>query len=258
MANDMNPPRIYATSEHNECEWREGSPQEFWKNASEYIRADLAAVPGEPVGVKALEWKSYQDSPDSAPRWISTHPFGEVRIVHNLRDGEFWSPEMFGVSKGWGTLAEAKAAVQADYEQRILSALTSPTPAAIEPAAWRWSDSGRSQGYDTRFGEYPPTQSPYVHDVTPLYEHLTPPADTVERMREALEACQKQAVDDGNAITRLQFAMQEASETLFWAGRRFHKDGHKEDQNIVDLAATRARAALTQPPAPVQGGEGER
>lgn len=75
------------------------------------------------VGVKPLKWESYQDSPNSSPRWKAYHPFGEYRVVHNIRDGEFWSPEMGGLGVYWNSRFEAKEAIQEHYEQCITSAL---------------------------------------------------------------------------------------------------------------------------------------
>ena len=47
---------------------------------------------------------------------------------------------------------------------------------------------------------------------------------------------------------RLREALTTAAETLFWAGRRFHQFGEKQNQIAVELAATNARAALSPEP----------
>jgi len=113
-------------------------------------RAPLSAVGPKAgtVGVKALEWR-HRDFPVRQER--AETMFGPYTVTdggNTLSDDPFWE------GPGWGggharDFDAAKAAAQADYEARILSALT-PAPSvaeAAEPVAWRyqfddglWSD----------------------------------------------------------------------------------------------------------------------
>jgi hypothetical protein len=120
---------------------------DYWKAVSaadaEEINAALSRTPNPAVNVgavvKALEWKEEADC-DAA-----LTPFGAYRVgwrrgrvswgfSNDVSDGQYEWPG--GESKN---IEEAKAAAQADYEKRILSALTSPqgeeTPAAPSPQA---------------------------------------------------------------------------------------------------------------------------
>ena len=92
-----------------------------------------AEAPGQgPVGVKPLEWREAPVPPSgeclaSSPVGLYCIPLGRGQFVLRYRDrhtlGQF------------ATLEDAKAAAQADYEQRIRSALFSapPTYADAEP-----------------------------------------------------------------------------------------------------------------------------
>lgn len=73
--------------------------------------------------IKALEWVDYRDSEGSAPRWKAVHQFGEYRVILNLRDMEYWSPQLGGLGVYWNTLEAAQEAAQSDYESRIRSCL---------------------------------------------------------------------------------------------------------------------------------------
>ncbi len=85
--------------------------------------------------VKALDWEQKRDD------WFANSPAGQygVGIIHtayvatirNINDGQ-WDDEV--IAHGLG-LEDAKAAAQADYERRILSALAEPA-GEVEPVAW--------------------------------------------------------------------------------------------------------------------------
>ena len=109
-----------------------GFERERWKARAEAAEAALAdARDKERVSVKPLEWDA---STAQAPFWTEY----EVQKT----DNGFWVAMLSGgrVARGLTSEAEAKAAAQADYERRILSALE-PAPdhaewdAAIEAAA---------------------------------------------------------------------------------------------------------------------------
>lgn len=111
----------------------------------------------EPVDVKALEWEicgtksSYHGGPyDKAWSWSAK---GAGLFYQIITQPEADKPYLLLLFKNYATLDEAKAAAQADYEQRIRSALSSsqsdPAPEiaalreenerlrkALEPFAW--------------------------------------------------------------------------------------------------------------------------
>lgn len=103
----------------------------------EYVRADLAATFLQGVKVKALAWTQ------KAPPAHDHEPFvywadgigGHYRAE---RDGVLWYAHDAFHWKQFGSQKEAKAAAQADYEARILSAIEpapSPRAQALEEAA---------------------------------------------------------------------------------------------------------------------------
>jgi len=98
-------------------------------------RAALAQA-GQPVAVKALEWRG----PDCGFYEADTIG-GVVRIMDGLRDepGRFIYNPASGNRTKFDTLEEAKAAAQADYERRILAVLLPPGGETATP------DSGRTE-----------------------------------------------------------------------------------------------------------------
>lgn len=108
---------------------------------SEAVKAwnTRAAAPGEPCAVKPLEWQESDGNISGQKVWSSGDPW-VFWIVKDSHDADYVWCENFNI-EGWcpaspvrGTfksLDAAKAAAQADYEQRIRSALvTTPQPAA--------------------------------------------------------------------------------------------------------------------------------
>jgi hypothetical protein len=92
------------------------------------LRAALASrdVTEEPVAVKALGWSEHEQSTAAGDHCAKT-PFGDYEIgLPHL----YWIVVMPNgvVSDGFDTIKEAKAAAQADYETRVLSALSRPLP----------------------------------------------------------------------------------------------------------------------------------
>lgn len=104
------------------------------------LRAALSAAP-QPVAVKPLEWKTYRaDLRNGTPTEI--HGFHEFGSYTLSRNGAAWFVGSFdnmgrmrpvGGIGGFKDKDTAKAAAQADYEQRIRSALV----AAPQPDGWR-------------------------------------------------------------------------------------------------------------------------
>lgn len=86
----------------------------------------LSAAPGEPCAVKPLKWRDHRPDSFPEPAWSAQTPFGFYNIeevcasdspayVVRLHAHHFIADK--------DGLDEAKAAAQADYEQRIKSAL---------------------------------------------------------------------------------------------------------------------------------------
>jgi hypothetical protein len=90
------------------------------------ILDQIAALPAAPMGVKVkpLEWEPIGNDPQNY-RWQAKKPFGSAYYIHKNDDGLF---SWVAGSDEYGPLEVAQAAAQADYEARILAALT-PQPA---------------------------------------------------------------------------------------------------------------------------------
>jgi cytochrome c553 len=85
---------------------------------------------GTSVEVKPLEWR-----PSETDAELATTVIGEYSVFVNVDDerGEWWEAwRERAYLSAWATEDEAKAAAEADYEQRIRSALIQPTPAEAE------------------------------------------------------------------------------------------------------------------------------
>jgi hypothetical protein len=90
------------------------------------LKESLSAAPGEPCAVKPLKWRDHRPDSFPEPAWSAQTPFGFYNIeevcasdspayVVRLHAHHFIADK--------DGLDEAKAAAQADYEQRIKSAL---------------------------------------------------------------------------------------------------------------------------------------
>ena len=180
------------------------------------VYAALAAVPGEPVGVKVkpLEWKDHSDGiydrGASARSILGPYEaFVFTTIGKNPTAICGWNgPGTY--DKRVSSFEAAKAGAEADYEQRILSA-------------------------------------------------LTPHTDTVERMREGR--------DPVSNMRGLEATMDEVWNAAVEQAAAIAKDcvhlTPDPDAAIMVMLNGRAKLhpasqAALQPPAPVQGGEGER
>lgn len=98
----------------------------------------LTTPPAQAVAVKPLEWKALNEGFGHGRTYYGTGVFGHWYAVQRVKKG-VWScvhhvdgKQIFLPSQltYFGSIEEAKAAAQADYERRILSALTTP-PADI-------------------------------------------------------------------------------------------------------------------------------
>jgi hypothetical protein len=98
---------------------------------SSRIRSAASAEPA--VAVKALEWREYPNEyyPDVFGHcWDADTPFGRYEISEASASDSPYYNVCFGTSfvADKDGLPEAEAAAQADYEQRVRSALASPPP----------------------------------------------------------------------------------------------------------------------------------
>lgn len=84
--------------------------------------------------VKALEWRHYPDA--FPPMWCASAPIGSYSIEETAGSDspsyDVVNPSMVTIANFDG-LPEAKAAAQADFERRILSALTRPSTTEAQP-----------------------------------------------------------------------------------------------------------------------------
>jgi hypothetical protein len=109
--------------------------------------------PAAPAGaeVVALEWHLSDDS----ERWVAARPFGEYIIVRDHRASAETTHGWFNAGRwDWfGSLAEAKAAAQRDFEARIRSTLATPQP--VEPPDDTLNDiaAGDEAARDDEWGE---------------------------------------------------------------------------------------------------------
>ncbi len=172
-----------------------------------FVSAALAAGRDEPA-VKALVWY--------VPEWLSSTWFAHsVLGQYSAWDGYWRHPGADGGAHVEGGLDGAKVAAQADYEQRILSALEPARPALVaEPAPVALRDvlragfvENHAEEYEWRGdgGDYTPTGDEvamlvdFGHSLlselpTAALAHIAPPAgpEHVSALRQALEA-QEQA-----------------------------------------------------------------
>jgi hypothetical protein len=83
-----------------------------------YIRADLAPDPLGAVKIKPLVWEYHPAGAIAAP------PTGHAYIIDTRMKGRCYSIKGFNPQREFSSMDEAKAAAQADYVARIMSALT--------------------------------------------------------------------------------------------------------------------------------------
>lgn len=161
------------------------------------LRAAIAALPARGVGVRPLVWEESVKG-----RWIGTPvvKLGDLAFwVFHREDGTFMRATKDG-GKQYPTLDAAKAAAQADYEARILSALEpapAPTDAAQDDDPECTDCGGTGITYQTeRRCACQPTDAAHapfrIEDMTladlmrdPLYEAATTPATDAAQAREA-------------------------------------------------------------------------
>ena len=95
-------------------------------NSINEIAISLSAAPGERCAVKPLVWRDHRPDSFPEPAWSAQTPFGFYNIEEvSASDSPAYVVRLHAhhfVADKDG-LDEAKAAAQADYEQRIKSAL---------------------------------------------------------------------------------------------------------------------------------------
>jgi len=120
------PERLFLRDDHMDeiANWMQADAGDA--DATEYIRADLAR-PEPAVTVKPLEWEE-----QSIGYWFAKDPLGgklDYYRAHPHRDGGGWRAYLRDFDTGIvADESTARAAAQADYERRILSAIQA-TPA---------------------------------------------------------------------------------------------------------------------------------
>ncbi|WP_062560331.1 hypothetical protein [Paracoccus aminovorans] len=186
-----------------------------------YVRADLCAS-GQ---VRALEWEEY--GPDC---FFGRGECGDYSIATSascFHEGEFRLCGVEGDFSYFDTAEAAKAAAQADYERRILAAMTPApqpdgqecsrcgavggfgcyectpeTPTAQEAVAVMWrarrSESEEWQHFTSR---------PSWWEVQPLYAHPPQPIETVAEAISAIEALSRSTYSCGSQWVRLEDAI---------------------------------------------------
>lgn len=103
--------------------------------------ADRLSAQGEPVAVKPLEWQELTSPREDGPAeptgdWEAASMLGAYYVNLFEDHYEVGDPEGKVVESWCGGADEAKAAAQADYEQRIRSALVEVPQASIAPEGW--------------------------------------------------------------------------------------------------------------------------
>ena len=136
-------------SEHQDHGWHDGISADYHPYSKDELVAEIAAAiralplpPAAPaVRVKPLVWMFYHANPETGflPHETAEGFGGSYLIEYRRGQGggqyDFWMPERVA-GKHFDTLEAAKAAAQADYEARILSALEpQPAPVTLAEAA---------------------------------------------------------------------------------------------------------------------------
>lgn len=183
---------------------------------------------GTSVEVKPLEWKTYGDFEHSA-KALGGHYIimrrapasGERFILHTMgRD----------LKADCGTLDEAKALAQADYEQRIRRALIQPTPAETEGEESELVGTlrGVAENATKRLADM----------------HWKPSRANIETMRNLLETSASSLESSGAEVASLRAALTEISSPT-------------QTTNLL-WWQIKAREALRSPtPPPIGDGEGD-
>jgi len=115
------------------------------------------------VRVKPLEWRHF----DNGNAWANT----EVGLAYYVYPDGSWSYRNGNPQPGGTSIDAAKAAAQADYEARILSALASDASPRGEAVAWQ-TQGEDGQWFDARGMHVTLHQRGFP--VRPLYAHPAP------------------------------------------------------------------------------------
>lgn len=108
--------------DHNVKPWMMKAAEDIWNGDSNSpeAKAEVAKrIAKHAPRVKALEWKD-RDSAEGG-YWFARTPFVEYRL-YKEEDGGFrswFAMSGLGFDSETGTIEEAKAAAQADYERRV-------------------------------------------------------------------------------------------------------------------------------------------
>lgn len=200
-------------------------------------RDEARAERAEAVAVKPLEWRDLSFNDDFL--WTATHAYGDYRITKEAEEWPFVVRPFLTKQSNYQTFEEARADVDADYEQRIRSALVSAPAAEAEPYLWV---KEYPAVFDPQHGGEPASTDFFdkpVPGAFPLYRHAAP-SPSQEALREALAV---------RALTRIVEDNYDS-----WM------DDQPADFKIAvvvkfTLGELRALAAALAQSAPVKGGE---
>jgi hypothetical protein len=133
--------------EYNDDDAGDATKAEAWnyiadfavENSHEIASALAALAPQQAApmpGVKALEWEQPDgEAATETSCWLG-HGTDWCQYYIGFENGSWWHPfDNKEDPEGFDTLDAAKAACQADYERRILSALATPEAGTSEPVA---------------------------------------------------------------------------------------------------------------------------
>lgn len=217
------------------------------------LTAALADKQAGEVKIKPLEWDSFGRAHSEV---------GTYEVVCIAQGGVFglWRPIDDGstFSNDEGSEEHCREAAQADYEQRIRSALVDVP--AVEPVAWRWkfdADAdwhyGGKEPKDFRFGD--PEIVETLYSSPPLSREgedsaeVNIPADLVKRCKEILRWHASAVLENGE-LRALARRIRSKLNNVIDGGESLR---HAEEETkreamrlIITLAATRSGSATTQ------------
>lgn len=97
-------------------------PDGDWVRYADYAAALASPAPLEGVTVKPLEWVESNEG-YAKGQWFAKSIFGEYCTYIHSPSGRAWLQGPNQLREFFDTIASAKAAAQADYDRRILSAI---------------------------------------------------------------------------------------------------------------------------------------
>jgi hypothetical protein len=131
------------------------------------------------VRVKPLVWEHHPAGKIAAP------PTGHAYIIDTRTKGRCYSIKGFNPERQFDSLAEAKAAAQADYETRILAALEPASEARAEKEALEAAGFVRL-----------PTLWVYPEEAAKIYQIAKPHKDIVQGIKKQVRKNRAKSAED--------------------------------------------------------------